>query len=88
MHPARFLVRFGASAALWGICVSGAAAATLSISVTDAAGKPLIDAIALLDPASAKVAVKPMADVEISQSQRTFHHWAPNNADSNIAGYR
>ena len=48
-------------------------AASLTITVTDAAGKPLIDAVALLDPAAGKVAVKPGADVEISQSKRQFH---------------
>jgi plastocyanin len=47
-------------------------AAALNIAVTDAAGKPLVDAVALLDPANGKVAVKPMADVEISQAKRQF----------------
>ena len=48
-------------------------AAALNVSVSDAAGKPLVDAVVLLEPATGKVAVKPMADVEISQSQRQFH---------------
>jgi plastocyanin len=47
-------------------------AAALDISVSDAAGKPLADAVALLEPASGKAPVKPMADAEISQSKRQF----------------
>jgi plastocyanin len=47
-------------------------AAALNIAVTDAAGKPLVDAVALLEPASGKAPVKPMADVEISQARRQF----------------
>jgi len=47
-------------------------AAAFTVNVTDAAGKPLNDAVALLEPAGGKVAVKPMADVEISQSKRQF----------------
>ena len=51
---------------------AGAQAASLTVTVTDLAGKPLVDAVALLDPAAGKVAVKPGADVEISQAKRTF----------------
>ena len=47
-------------------------AAALNLSITDTAGKPLLDAVALLEPASGKVTVKPMADVEISQAKRQF----------------
>ena len=47
-------------------------AAALNVAVTDADGKPLVDAVALLEPAGGKVAVKPMADVEISQAKRQF----------------
>ena len=50
-----------------------APAAVLTVNFTDAAGKPLADAVALLEPATGKVAVKPMVDVEISQSKREFH---------------
>ena len=49
-----------------------AQAAALNLSFTDTAGKPLLDAVALLEPASGKVAVKPLADVEISQAKRQF----------------
>ena len=49
-----------------------APAATLNVNVSDADGKPLLDAVALLDPAAGKAPVKPMADVEISQAKRQF----------------
>src|ERR1700754_2708998 len=48
-------------------------AAVLSLSISDAAGAPLVDAVAMLEPASGPIAVKPMADAEISQSKRQFH---------------
>jgi plastocyanin len=51
---------------------AGARATSLTVVVTDLAGKPLVDAVALLDPAAGKVAVKPGPDVEISQAKRTF----------------
>jgi plastocyanin len=47
-------------------------AAALSVSVTDASGKPLADAVVMLEPQVGSVAVKPMPDVEISQRQRQF----------------
>lgn len=47
-------------------------AAALVVAVTDAAGRPLPDAVALLEPAAGKAPVKPMADVEISQAKRQF----------------
>lgn len=48
-------------------------AATLNVSVTDAAGKPLADAVVMLEPASGKAPVKPLPDVEISQAKRQFN---------------
>jgi len=48
-------------------------AAPLSVSVTDAAGKPLADAVVMLEPASGKAPVKPLPDVEISQAKRQFN---------------
>ena len=57
------------------LLAAGACAAhagVVSVTVTDAAGKPLPDAVALLEPAAGRVAVKPMADTEISQAKRTF----------------
>ena len=49
-----------------------AEAAALTINVTGSNGKPLLDAVALLEPAVGKAPVKPMADVEISQAKRQF----------------
>jgi plastocyanin len=72
MQPTRFLALMCAGLSVWGGSLQGAQAAGLTVVVTDAAGKPLVDAVALLDPAAGKVAVKPGADVEISQAKRTF----------------
>ena len=69
-HP---LILLAASALVMGAAFAPAQAATLSVTIGDTSGKPLSDGVLLLDPVAAKVAVKPMADVEISQSKRTFH---------------
>ncbi|MEP7297476.1 MAG: methylamine utilization protein [Burkholderiales bacterium] len=53
-------------------CAPAAHAAALNVVVTDATGKPLADAVALLESTGAKAPVKPLADVEISQSKRQF----------------
>ena len=53
-------------------CFGVAQAATLNVNLSDAGGKPLLDAVALLEPAVGKAPVKPMADVEISQAKRQF----------------
>lgn len=58
------------------IALSGlgaAHAATLTLTLTDKTGKPLEEAVGLLEPVGAKPAVKPLADAEISQSKRQFH---------------
>ncbi|MBX3604460.1 MAG: methylamine utilization protein [Piscinibacter sp.] len=47
-------------------------AGALVVAVTDAAGQPLVDAVALLEPAAGRAAVKPMEQVEISQAKRRF----------------
>jgi plastocyanin len=46
--------------------------AAVSVAVADPAGRPLVDAVVMLEPVSGKAAVKPMAGVEISQSKRQF----------------
>ena len=51
---------------------SAAHAASLDLTLTDTTGKPLQDAVALLEPVGAKAVVKPLADVEISQARRQF----------------
>jgi len=47
-------------------------AASLTVTVIDDAGKPLPDAVVMLEPASGKLPVKPMAQVDIGQSKRQF----------------
>jgi plastocyanin len=56
------------------ICVAtGAAqAAAVSVTVTDAAGQPLADAVVMLEPATGKLPVKPMPQVDVSQAKRQF----------------
>jgi len=60
-------------AAVLTLLIHGSAvAATLSVSVTDAAGRPLPDAVVMLEPASGRLPVKPMAGVEVGQAARQF----------------
>ena len=67
VHP------FQAAFTLAALCAATAAhSAALTVDVVDSAGKPLLDAVALLEPATGKAAVKPMPDVEISQNKRQF----------------
>ncbi|MBC7995984.1 MAG: methylamine utilization protein [Rhizobacter sp.] len=65
-----FIRRF----ALVVICVAAplAQAAVVSVTVTDAAGRPLADAVVMLEPASGKLPVKPMAQVNVAQVSRQF----------------
>lgn len=49
-----------------------AQASTVRVSVTDAEGKPLPQAVVMLHPRSGKVQVQPMAPVEVSQKDRRF----------------
>ncbi len=51
---------------------SAAAAATVDVVVADAAGKPLADAVVMLEPTSARLPVKPLAGVQITQVHRQF----------------
>lgn len=73
VHPSIAPFR-AARPALWVACLAPALAqaGTLNLVVTDAAGAPLVDAVALLEPAVGKVAVKPMADAEVAQVKRQF----------------
>ena len=73
----RFAAGPSAHAARLALCCAlgapaSAHAGALTIVFTDAAGAPLVDAVALLEPVGSKVAVKPMADAEISQARRQF----------------
>jgi len=47
-------------------------AAGVVATVTDAAGRPLADAVVMLEPTGAKLPVKPLAGVEIAQRSRAF----------------
>src|SRR5207253_1522558 len=47
-------------------------AASLTVTVVDNAGKPLPDAVVMLEPTGSKLPVKPMAAVDVSQSKRRF----------------
>jgi plastocyanin len=62
------LLSFAAGMAL---CV-GAAAATVEVVVADGAGKPLADAVVMLEPASGRAPVKPVSGVQITQVRRQF----------------
>lgn len=61
-----------AIAALGAAAARPVAAATLTASVTDKAGRPLPDAVVTLEPDGPKLPVKPMSNVEISQAKRLF----------------
>lgn len=54
------------------LAAPAAGAGTLAVAVTDAAGQPLANAVALLVPAAGAPPVRPMPDTEISQAQRRF----------------
>lgn len=51
---------------------TAAAGATVDVSVADGAGKPLADAVVMLEPTSARLPVKPLAGVQITQARRQF----------------
>lgn len=57
-------------------CVAGMAgvvqAASVQVELTDAAGKPLADAVVFLESAEAKRLVKPQPGVEMAQEKRQF----------------
>jgi plastocyanin len=50
----------------------GAAAATVDVIVADGAGKPLADAVVMLEPTAARLPVKPVSGVQITQVRRQF----------------
>jgi plastocyanin len=50
----------------------GAATATVDVVVTDQAGKPLADAIVMLEPATGHLPVRPLSGVQITQVHRQF----------------
>ena len=70
LRPAR-LARWAALAALV-LLAGGAQAGTVQVDVSDAAGKPVADAVVFLDSAEARKQVKPLAGVEMAQEKRQF----------------
>ena len=50
----------------------GVQAASVSVFVGDPAGKPLHDAVVMLEPAAGKLPVAPLAGVQIAQVKRQF----------------
>lgn len=61
------LLLFGLAAA-----VGGARAAAVAVSVQDSAGRPLADAVVMIEPARGRLPVKPMPLTEIAQAKRQF----------------
>ena len=53
-------------------CATAARAANVNVVVSDAAGNPLSDAVVMLEPASGRLPVKPMAGVQIAQHDLQF----------------
>jgi plastocyanin len=51
---------------------AGASAATVDVVVSDAAGKPLADAVVMLEATSGPVPVRPLNGVQITQVHRQF----------------
>jgi plastocyanin len=49
-----------------------ALAAAVQVQVSDAAGRPLADAVVLVEPLDTKVAVQPLASAEVAQERRQF----------------
>ena len=69
----RSVIAFRAAAGLLAAAAACAtSAANVTIEVADADGRLLPDAAALLEPVGPKAAVKPLADVQISQGKRQF----------------
>lgn len=68
------LPRFAPAALAFALsCGAGAgAAAPVTVNVSDAAGRPLAEAVVLLEPAAGKAAAKPMLGVELAQAKRQF----------------
>ena len=54
------------------LLAGGAQAGTVQVDVSDAAGKPVADAVVFLDSAEACKQVKPLAGVEMAQEKRQF----------------
>lgn len=54
------------------LACTAAGAASVTVTVSDVQGKPAVDAVVMLEPASGKAAVKAMPQVDVSQAKRQF----------------
>ena len=54
------------------LCCGSARAATVTVNVTDAAGKPLPQAVVSIEPATGKLAVQPTPAAQVAQFKRQF----------------
>jgi plastocyanin len=55
-----------------GLVSVGAAASNVNVTVVDRAGRPLPDAVVMIEPLSGHFPVRPLTGVEIAQSHRQF----------------
>lgn len=62
----------GGAAALLLVLAGAALAAPVEVTVTDAAGKPLADAVVWIESAAARAAARPLAGVEVVQKGKAF----------------
>jgi plastocyanin len=63
--------------ALWSatvalVCCASAGAATVTVNVTDPTGKPLPQAVVMIEPVTGKLPAPPMASVQVAQVKRQF----------------
>ena len=63
---------FAAACLAGALALVDAYAAGVNVNVVDKAGQPLSGAVVVLEPIGARLPVKPMSGVEISQARRTF----------------
>ncbi len=78
----RFLPSFSVSHARWRgrlwraiaplLCCGSACAGVVTVAVTDGAGKPLPQAVVLIEPISGKLAVQPLPSAQVAQFKRQF----------------
>lgn len=54
------------------LCCGPVRAGTVAVSVTDPAGKPLSQAVVLIEPVSGKLPAPPMAAIQVAQVKRQF----------------
>ena len=54
------------------LCCGAARAAMVTVSVTDAAGRPLPQAVVSVEPVTGKLAVQPTAGAQVAQVKRQF----------------